>query len=110
MPKQYHARLTSAAVCCVPAAEELQQLDQEMLSWGIVPRPVSDKLTPAKALKHLESMLMRDFRMRLFWPQDSKDGAMYLCSQGHADIDLADYNSGSAFLVCICLLQVYRHF
>lgn len=66
-------------MCCVAAAEELLQLDQEMLSWGPVPRPVRDALTPMRAMKHLENMLTRDFRMCIFWPQDSQVVAMYLC-------------------------------
>ena len=76
---------------------------QEMKSWGPVPRPVRAALTPEKAVEHAEKMLPRDFRMRIFWPQDSQNGAMYLCKQGH--VDLANYSSGSK--TSICHLQLH---
>ena len=85
---------------CIAAAEELLQLYQEMKSWVGVPRAVRNALTPEATVRHAEKMLPKDSRMRIFWPQDSQHGAMFLCKQAH--VDLGDSSSGGR-LPFICL-------
>lgn len=59
-----------------------------MESWGQVPTELRRALTPVKMVRNSCKMLVRDYRMRIFRPDDSQCGAMYLCKQAH--VDLAD--------------------
>lgn len=81
------------------AVEEFRQLHREMEGWGQVPRELRNALTPEKAVRHAEGMLAKDERMRVFKPEGSCYGALYLCQQAHVDLATATKTGGMLILL-----------